>query len=236
MRDVRAPAVPQSSHPRVGLTHAACACSYGPREGGRGEAFSELGRLRVDAKLTSFARKHCRGAFGLGAEERHLAAAVTQALQPAVVLESFPKSVVDVYILLLDAHGSELQAAVMAASLALAHAGVHCRDLVTACGVALLRGSQAGCEASGALILDPTDDEIADATAAAVVTAMPCCDCVTHLGLQGGWAGDGGEEALEIGLEGCKSLDEGLRRALREETERGEARARHTAAAAVAAA
>ena len=70
-----------------------------------------------------------------GAEERELSAALLQALRGAVLLETFPKAFVDVYVLILQADGAELPAAAMAASAALAHAGVACRDLVTACAV-----------------------------------------------------------------------------------------------------
>ena len=70
-----------------------------------------------------------------GAEERELSQALMQALRGAVLTETFPKSFVDVYVLVLQADAGELPAAVMAASLALAHAGVACRDLVTACTV-----------------------------------------------------------------------------------------------------
>jgi hypothetical protein len=151
--------------------------SYGPRESARAEAFSDEGRLRVDAKLATFARPATRGAFGQarththaaaanpkhthtrvcalsatlthalplqGAEERELSAALLQALRGCVLAETFPKSSVDIYVLVLQADGGELPAAAMAASLALAHAGIATRDIVTACTVvrfALLVGS-----------------------------------------------------------------------------------------------
>jgi ribonuclease PH len=62
-----------------------------------------------------------------------------QALRGAVLTETFPKSFVDGYVLVLQADAAELPAAVMAASLALAHAGVACRDLVSACTVVRAR-------------------------------------------------------------------------------------------------
>ena len=52
-----------------------------------------------------------------------------------MILEEFPKSTVDVYVCVLEAAGGELPAAVCAASLALADAGIAMRDLVAACSV-----------------------------------------------------------------------------------------------------
>ena len=55
------------------------------------------------------------------------------ALESAVRLGSFPKAVVDVYCLVLEAGGSELAVAITASSLALADAGVEMTGLVSAC-------------------------------------------------------------------------------------------------------
>ena len=52
-----------------------------------------------------------------------------------MLVDTFPKAFVDIYVLVLQADGGELPAAAMAASMALAHAGVACRDLVAACAV-----------------------------------------------------------------------------------------------------
>ncbi len=57
------------------------------------------------------------------------------ALEPAVRLETFPKAFVDVYCLVLEADGGELPAAICAASMALANAGIAMNDLVAACTV-----------------------------------------------------------------------------------------------------
>lgn len=60
------------------------------------------------------------------------------ALEAAAQLASFPKAVVDVYCLVLEAGGSELAVAISAASLALADAGVEMSDLVAACSTVRL--------------------------------------------------------------------------------------------------
>jgi exosome complex component MTR3 len=68
-------------------------------------------------------------------EEREMSAVMQTALEAAVRFESFPKSVLDVFCTILEAGGSELAAAITAASAAIADAGVEMNDLVTACEV-----------------------------------------------------------------------------------------------------
>lgn len=69
------------------------------------------------------------------AEEKGLSNTLVQALTPAVRLELLPKSVIDVYITVLENDGTSscLAAAIIAASTALADAGIEMLDQVTAC-------------------------------------------------------------------------------------------------------
>jgi ribonuclease PH len=69
------------------------------------------------------------------AVEKELASCLAAALEPSVDLSKLPKSVVDIYILILEAGGGEAGAAATAASLALADAGIEMFDLVAACSV-----------------------------------------------------------------------------------------------------
>jgi exosome complex component MTR3 len=55
------------------------------------------------------------------------------ALEVSVNLDKFPKSVIDVYALVLEDDGSALAAAIICGSLALADAGVELYDIVSAC-------------------------------------------------------------------------------------------------------
>lgn len=71
--------------------------------------------------------------------EREHSAALATALEAAANLDSFPKATLDVYVLVLEAGGSELAVAATAAALAMADAGVEMFDLVCACCV--VRGS-----------------------------------------------------------------------------------------------
>lgn len=59
------------------------------------------------------------------------------ALTPAVLLEALPKSVVDVFVNVIESDGtaSSLACAVTCASLALASAGIEMQDLVAGCSL-----------------------------------------------------------------------------------------------------
>jgi exosome complex component MTR3 len=193
---------------------------YGPRQAERRDAaYSEEGRLAVDVKVASFGRA-ARGRFGQSAEERALSAAVAAALEGVVDLKAFPKAVLDVYCTVLEAGGGELAAAVTAAALAVADAGVEMRDVVAACGATRAPG--------GALLLDPSAVEAA-AEAAGLVLAATGGGEIALADARGAWPGATLREAMELCLGGCAQLNDAARACLREA-----ARARAAAAAAAA--
>jgi len=65
--------------------------------------------------------------------EIEISKVIKEALEPAVMLEKFPRTAVDVYLEVLQADGGTRCAALDAASVALADAGIPMRDLVCAC-------------------------------------------------------------------------------------------------------
>lgn len=60
-----------------------------------------------------------------------------QSLEPAVMMDKFPKSQVDVYAYVLENDGGSLAAAITAASLALIDASIEMYDMVAACNIRL---------------------------------------------------------------------------------------------------
>jgi exosome complex component MTR3 len=82
-----------------------------------------------------FPRTPLTGVVSQDAEDRSVAVQVHQALLPAVRLELFPKSTIDVFISILETDGIEscTAAAAVAASAALADAGIEMLGLVMAC-------------------------------------------------------------------------------------------------------
>ncbi|GBF88956.1 exosome complex component [Raphidocelis subcapitata] len=177
------------------------AAVYGPRQGERRFGFSDTGRLNVEACFTSFARRE-GGRQAQRAAEKELASCLAAALEPSVDLGKLPKSVLDVYVMVLEAGGSEAAVAATAASLALADAGVELFDLVAACSVS---------DVSGQLLLDPSAAEAAQQRGGLLLAAMPSLGEVTQLQMSGDWAPGAARDALELALGGCAQLRAGMR-------------------------
>ncbi|KAH0583840.1 hypothetical protein H2248_009438 [Termitomyces sp. 'cryptogamus'] len=107
--------------------------SYGPRQS-KNNAYNEKGKLNVEVKFAPFSCGH-RKAPIRDAEDRSLAMAIHQALVPSVRLELLPKSTIDVFLTIIEADGMEgcIASGVVAASTALADAGVEMLGLVMSC-------------------------------------------------------------------------------------------------------
>ena len=176
---------------------------YGPRQGGK----------------TGTATPGARGKVGQGDAELEFASLLHRALEGAVLLETFPKTSVDVYVTVLEAAGAELPAAVACAAAALAHAGVAMRDLVSACSVARRPGTEKEGARGGALLLDPTTAEERRADGAVTLAHMSRLGEATQVFATGSWDGDALDEAIQLAASGCARVDQALREVLRAEAE-----------------
>ncbi|XP_064375395.1 exosome complex component MTR3 [Dromaius novaehollandiae] len=194
-----------------GGTKVLCA-AWGPREAaaepGGGGAAAAGGRLVCEFRRAPFAGRGPRGAAGREAE-REAAAALREALEPAVRLARYPRARLAVSALLLQDGGSALAAAVSAAALALADAGVEMYDLAVGCALCRPPG------AAAAWLLQPSEPEERRAAARLTVALLPSLNQVSGL-LGGGRGGppDSWAQALRLGLDGCHRLYPVLRQSL----------------------
>ena len=78
-------------------------------------------------------------------ESPTLSSTLQQSLLPAIILESLPKSQIDLFVTILESDGSDddISAGVTAASVAMAEAGVQMRGLVVGCSAVSGRRSSA---------------------------------------------------------------------------------------------
>lgn len=181
-------------------------CRFGPRQNTKGGAtFSSDGQLRCDVKFTTFASR-TRRKFGQDPEAKDITTAVHGALQGSVLLDAFPKAIVDVQILIVEGQGGEVAAAITCASAALAHAGIPMRDLVLGASVAQIEGE---------LVLDPSNIEEQRADGIMTLGLMPSANEVTQLVAKGAWAAATTTEAMELCMDGCAQLDEIVREIMR---------------------
>ena len=110
-------------------------CSvYGPKDVEQKEDFQMIGKLKCDFKFAPFSCHKRRGHIA-DLEESELCEVLTQALSSSVCLHRYPKSQIEVYVIVLENNGSALAAAITAASLALADACIEQYDIVAAASV-----------------------------------------------------------------------------------------------------
>jgi len=139
--------------------------------------------------------------------EIEISKVITEALEPAVMLEKFPRTAIDVYLEILQADGGTRCAALDAASVALADAGIPMRDLVCAC---------ASGKAADTLILDVNNEEDQAGQADMPIGYMPNLGQITLLQLDGVLTPDEFKKCVEIGIDGCKQVYEIQKNSLRE--------------------
>ncbi|UCE29922.1 MAG: exosome complex exonuclease Rrp41 [Candidatus Bathyarchaeota archaeon] len=129
--------------------------------------------------------------------EHELSKVITWAIEPSIFVERFPRTAVDVFIEVLQANGGTRCAAITAASVALADAGIPMRDLVAAC---------ASGKVGGHLVLDLMDVEDKMGEADLPVAMMPNLNAITLLQMDGGLAMDEFEQAVNLAITGCKQI------------------------------
>ncbi|KAJ7632652.1 ribosomal protein S5 domain 2-type protein [Roridomyces roridus] len=160
-----------SAYIETAKTKIACAV-YGPRQS-KNTAFSEMGRLNVEVKFTPFSCSRRRAPMR-DAEDRSVAVAIHQALVSSVRLELLPKSTIDIFITVIESDGLEgcVASGSIAASTALADAGIELLGLVTSCAA-----SAVGNE----IWLDPTEEEARLANGTLVLACMPALGKITSV-------------------------------------------------------
>jgi len=197
-------AAPGSAYLEIAGTKVICAV-YGPRQSKKLQ-FSDRGRLWCDFKYAPFALDQ-RRKRGLEPDERNFSVMLVEALEVSVMLEKFPKSLIEVYVVVLEADAGVLSAAITCASLALADAGTEMYDLVASCSAGVLGGD---------CILDPSrsEERAAGFTAAALCAFMPSLQQITHF-VQSGQTDDRDMQRLvELSVDGCTKLHALMRNTL----------------------
>lgn len=128
------------------------------------------------------------------------------ALRPAIFLEKFPRSTIDVFIEVLEAEGGTRCAGITAAAVALADAGIPMKDLVVSCAAG---------KADGNVILDLSEDEDKDGEADVPIAIMPRSGEITLLQSDGHLTTDEFNKALDLAIEGCMKINEAQKEAIK---------------------
>jgi exosome complex component RRP41 len=128
------------------------------------------------------------------------------ALEPAVFLDRYPRSAIDVYAEILEADGGTRTACINAATVALVDAGIPMRDLIASCAAGKMDDQ---------LILDLGDYEDKEGQADVPVAYMPKLDKITLLQMDGILPMDEFEECVNLAIEGCNQIYEMQKEALK---------------------
>ncbi|OJT15721.1 b(0,+)-type amino acid transporter 1 [Trametes pubescens] len=161
-------------------TKIACAV-YGPRQS-KTTVYNEKGRLNVEVKFTPFSCTKRRVPIR-DAEDRSVAVQIQQALASAVRLELLPKSTLDIFVTVIENDGIEgcIAAGSVAASVALADAGIEMLGLVASCSAAVV-GEE--------IWMDPTEEDSKLASGSVVLASLPALGTITSVWQSGSMAPD----------------------------------------------
>jgi exosome complex component RRP41 len=137
--------------------------------------------------------------------EVEISKVIRESLEPSLILSDYPRAVIDVFVEVLQADGGSRCAGIIAASVALADAGINMRDLVSACAAGRLGDN---------IVLDINDLEDKEGDADMPVAYLPNMDQVTLLQLDGKLSPTQFNECLSKAIHGCKLVHEIQKEAL----------------------
>ncbi|HXX88498.1 MAG TPA: exosome complex exonuclease Rrp41 [Candidatus Acidoferrum sp.] len=129
--------------------------------------------------------------------EVELSKVIRESLEPAIFMDLYPRTMIDLTIEVLQADGGTRCASITAASLALADSGIPMRDLVVACAAG---------KADDTVVLDLMDEEDKLGTADVPVALMPSLNAVTLLQMDGKLSQEEFKSAVNLAIDGCKQI------------------------------
>ena len=202
----------------------------GPLTRADGSAFVEWGENKVMAAVygprevhprhlmqTQKAIIQCRynmAAFSVDERKRpgqdrrsqEISKVITEAFESVVFTEEFPKTSIDIYIEVLQANAGTRCAGLVAASLALADAGIPMADLVASVAVGKI---------GGRIALDLRKEEDNFGEADMPLALVPQSGRLVLIQMEGHMTRDELREALDLGTKGAREIYERMRQALR---------------------
>jgi exosome complex component RRP41 len=129
--------------------------------------------------------------------EIELSKVTREALEPATFTELYPRTVIDVFIEILQADGGTRCAGITAASVALADAGIPMRDLVAACAAGKIENK---------IVLDLNDVEDKVGEADLPIAILPQSGEISLMQMDGRLTAEEFQEAFKMASEGCMKV------------------------------
>lgn len=134
---------------------------------------------------------------GLDRRSTEISKIMSEALGRVIFLEEYPRASIDVYAEVLEANAGTRCAALTAASVAIADAGVPMKDLVPSCAVG---------KVDGQLVVDLVKEEDNHGEADMPIAIVPRTGEIVLLQMDGHLTGEEFERALEMGMDACREI------------------------------
>ena len=144
---------------------------------------------------------------GLDRRSQEISKVIGEAFESVVFAEEYPRTSIDIYIEVLQANAGTRCAGLVAASLALADAGIPMVDLLPAVAVG---------KVAGKIALDLKKEEDNFGEADLPMALVPQSGRLVLLQMEGHMTEPELADALELGVQGCREIYEKMKQALRE--------------------
>jgi exosome complex component RRP41 len=144
---------------------------------------------------------------GLDRRSQEISKVLAEAFESVIFAEEFPRTSIDVYIEVLQANAGTRCAGLVAASVALADAGIPMVDLVPAVAVGKIAGQ---------IALDLRKEEDNFGEADLPMALVPQSGRLVLLQMEGRMSRDELGRALDLGVRGCHQVYEKMKQALRQ--------------------
>ncbi|HLN50579.1 MAG: exosome complex exonuclease Rrp41 [Thermoplasmata archaeon] len=143
---------------------------------------------------------------GLDRRSQEISKVIAEAFESVVFAEEFPRTSIDVYIEVLQANAGTRCAGLVAASVALADAGIPMVDLVPAVAVG---------KVAGQIVLDLKKEEDNFGEADLPMALVPQSGRLVLLQMEGHMTEEELGRALDLGVKGCRDIYDKMKAALR---------------------
>ena len=144
---------------------------------------------------------------GLDRRSQEISKVIAEAFESIVFAEEFPRTSIDIYIEVLQANAGTRCAGLVAASVALADAGIPMVDLLPAVAVG---------KVAGAVALDLKKEEDNFGEADLPMALVPQSGRLVLLQMEGHMTEEELAQALDLGVRGCRDIYEKMKQALRD--------------------
>lgn len=181
------------------------AAVYGPREAHpKHIALPDKAIVRCRYHMAPFSTEE-RKSPQPSRREIEISLVLRRAIESVIFLEEYPRSIIDVFVEVLQSDGGSRCASITAVSTALADSGISMKDLIVGCAVGKIDGQ---------IVLDLNDLEDMEGEGDMPVAYMPNLDKIVLLQFDGIFSEEEFKKAIDLAIQGNKKVYEILKKAL----------------------